>query len=163
MRANVIRVGLFLLLALIIVAIVGALLGQFVYVFEVVEEQEIGVQFQSGQIQQVVGPGVYSDVGLFVNLERVSTQAIPFVVTDEELITADKQRIGLVVSGDIFRPTDRDTIRTLWPQYRGIYLDDSLATNRVQDLARQSMKVCVGDRTFDDNIIGTARDELRYR
>jgi hypothetical protein len=32
---------------------------------------------------------------------------------------------------------------------------------RVQDLTRQAMKVCVGDRTFDDNIIGTARDALR--
>ncbi|MEW5956336.1 MAG: hypothetical protein AB1801_01335, partial [Chloroflexota bacterium] len=33
--------------------------------------------------------------------------------------------------------------------------------NRVQDLAKQAMKVCVGDRNFDDNIIGTARDALR--
>lgn len=42
-----------------------------------------------------------------------------------------------------------------------IYLEDDLARNGVQDLARQAMKVCVGDRTFDDNIIGTARDALR--
>ena len=31
----------------------------------------------------------------------------------------------------------------------------------MKDLTQQSMKVCVGDRTFDDNIIGTARDALR--
>jgi len=71
--------------------------------------------------------------------------------------------MGLVVSGDIFRPglAHKDTIENLWPQYRGLYLDDELAKARVQDLARQSMKVCVGDRSFDDNIIGTSRDELR--
>jgi hypothetical protein len=133
------------------------------YFFRTVEQQEVGVQFRGGRIHNIVGPGVYSDVGLFVRLEEVSSQAIPFSVRDEEIITRDKQRIGIVVSGDIFRPNfmDRDKILLLWAQYRGVYLNDDLALARVQDLARQSMKVCVGDRTFDDNIIGTSRDELR--
>jgi hypothetical protein len=93
----------------------------------------------------------------------ISGQAVPFQVTDPEIITKDKQRIGLVVSGDIFRPdvTRRDTIREKWSQYRGIYLDDTLTIARISDLAKQAMKVCVGDRTFDDNIIGTSRDALR--
>ncbi len=150
----------------VVVVIIVALLAvssQFFYFFERVDEQEVGVQFEGGSISDVVGPGVYTDFGIFVELERVSSQAIPFTVTDEEIITKDKQRIGLVVSGDIFRPNlaEKDTLRTLWAQYRGLYLDDELARTRVQDLARQAMKVCVGDRTFDDNIIGTARDALR--
>jgi hypothetical protein len=98
-----------------------------------------------------------------VRLERVSTQAVTFQVSDEELITKDKQRIGLVVSGDVFRPglNNRDLLRTGWAQYRDLYLNDDLVRARVQDLAQQSMKVCIGDRTFDDNVVGTARDELR--
>ncbi|MCA9982622.1 MAG: hypothetical protein KDD89_17440, partial [Anaerolineales bacterium] len=137
--------------------------GQFFYLLESVQEQEVGIQFRNNRIYQVVGPGVYSDFGLFVSLETISAQAIPFTVTDEEIITRDKQRIGLVVSGDIFRPNlgQASLIREQWAQYRGIYRDDLLASTRVQDLARQSMKVCVGDRTFDNNIIGTSRDELR--
>lgn len=148
---------------LVVVALAVTLLGQFAYAVERVEEQEVGIQFRGGRIHDVVGPGVYTDFGLYVRLERVSSQAIPFQVRDEEIITKDKQRIGLVVSGDIFRPglAQKDTMRALWSQYRGMYLEDALATARVQDLARQSMKVCVGDRTFDDNIIGTSRDELR--
>jgi Arc/MetJ family transcription regulator len=69
----------------------------------------------------------------------------------------------LKVTGDIFRPglEDQDLILDQWSRYRGIYLDDGLARARVEDLARQSMKVCVGDRTFDNNIIGTSRDALR--
>ena len=150
----------------VIIIVLGLLLAfssQFFYLFERVNEQEVGIKFRSGRIHEIVGPGVYSDFGLFVDMARVSSQAIPFTVTDEEIITKDKQRIGLVVSGDIFRPNlaRRDVMRDLWAQYRGIYLDDELARMRVQDLARQAMKVCVGDRTFDDNIIGTARDELR--
>jgi len=151
---------------IIVVVVVGVLLAfssQFFYMFERVDEQEVGIQFQSGRINDIVGPGVYSDFGLFVDIVRVSSQAIPFTVTDEEIITKDKQRIGLSVSGDIFRPEfdQKDIYRTHWAQYRNIYLDDNLARTRVQDLTRQAMKVCVGDRTFDDNIIGTARDELR--
>jgi hypothetical protein len=151
---------------IVVVIIVAVLLGfasQFYYLFERVNEQEVGIQFEGGRIQDVVGPGVYSDFGLFVEMERVSSQAIPFTVTDEEIITRDKQRMGVTVSGDIFRPglAEKDTLRSNWAQYRGIYLDEQLAVNQVQNLARQAMKVCVGDRTFDDNIIGTARDALR--
>ncbi len=152
-----------IIVVVIIVVVLLALTSQFFYFFELVDEQEVGVQFESGSITGVVGPGVYNDVGLFVEMERVNSQAIPFTVTDEEIITKDKQRIGLVVSADIFRPnaTQADTIQNLWAQYRGLYLDNDLARVRVQDLTRQAMKVCVGDRTFDDNIIGTARDALR--
>ena len=155
---------LVILVVVIVVLVLAVTVGsRFVYLFQTVEQQEVGVQFRSGRIYNVVGPGVYSDVGLFVDLMKVSSQAIPFNVSDPEIITRDKQRIGIVVSGDIFRPGlgATDTIRALWAQYRGIYLDDVLAQARVSDLAKQSMKVCVGDRSFDENIIGTSRDALR--
>ncbi len=150
---------------LIIVAavVVFSFAGNFFYVMERISPEEVGVQFRAGRIHQVVGPGLYSDFGLFVEIERVSTQAIPFKVTDPELITSDKQRIGVTVSGDIFRPgmAKRDILRRLWPQYRGMYLQNDLVVARVEDLAKQSMKVCVGERTFDQSIIGQARDDLR--
>jgi len=151
---------------IIVVIVLGLLLAfssQFFYLFERVDEQEVGVQFRAGSIQQIVGPGVYSDFGLYVRMVKVSSQAIPFLIDDPEIITRDKQRIGLVVRGDIFRPnlTQKDRLRELWAEYRDIYLDDDLAKDKVNGLAQQAMKVCVGDRTFDDNIIGTARDALR--
>lgn len=155
----------------LIVIIVGLVLlflaysfsSQFFYFFEQVQEQEVGVKFRSGRIVDVVGPGVYSDAGLFVEMRRVSSEAVPFTVTDEELITKDKQRIGLVVTGDVFRPglVDRELIRTLWAQYNQHYLNDDIARQAIADRARQAMKVCVGDRNFDDAVIGAARDQLR--
>ncbi len=150
-------------IGLVILFFILNLLGNFFYFLEPVEEQEVGIQFQNRRIQRIVGPGVYSDVGIFVGLETISAQAIPFEVLDEEIITSDKQRIGLIVTGDVFRPglENADLIRSQWSRYRGIYLDNELARKRVQDLARQAMKVCVGDRTFDNNIIGTSRDALR--
>ena len=149
-----------------VVVIIGVLLvftSNFFYFFEQVSEQEVGIQLQSGKVEDIVGPGVYSDIGWYVRLDRISSQALPFSVTDEEIITLDKQRIGLTVSGDVFRPNvdQRDTIELNWAKYRNIYLDDGLAVSRVSDLARQSMKVCIGERRFDDAIIGNARDDLR--
>lgn len=153
----------FVIIAIIIVGVLLSVSSQFFYFFERIDEQEIGVQFEGGSIKAVVGPGVYSDTGLYVRIERISTQAIPFSVSDAEIITKDKQRMGLVASGDIFRPGKNETgiILEKWAQYKNVYLDDELAKNRVSDLTRQAMKVCVGDRTFDENIIGTARDELK--
>jgi len=152
-----------LIIGLVLLFLLYSFSSQFFYFFEQVQEQEVGVKFRSGRIIDVVGPGVYSDVGLFVQMRRVSSEAVPFTVTDEELITKDKQRIGLVVTGDVFRPglADRELIRTLWAQYNQHYLNDDVARRAIEDRARQAMKVCVGDRNFDDAVIGAARDQLR--
>ena len=161
--ARIIRPGRIagVIIILIVLALALTFGSQFVYILQPVEEQEIGIQFDQRRITNVVPPGIYSDFGLYVDIQTISTQAITFKVTDPEIITRDKQRIGLTVSGDIFRPQDFDTIRNNWAEYRGFYIDDTLASQRVQDLAQQSMKVCVGDRTFDESVIGTARDDLR--
>ncbi|MFN8454994.1 MAG: SPFH domain-containing protein [Anaerolineae bacterium] len=159
--------GISTFVVIIVILIVAVVLlvfsSNFYYFFERVEEQEVGVQFESGRIVDVVGPGVYSDFGFYVELRKISSQAIPFSIEDQEIITKDKQRIGLVVSGDIFRPNlaQKDVLLDKWAEYRNVYLDDQLAQSRVQALAQQAMKVCVGDRNFDDNVVGTARDELR--
>lgn len=150
-------------LALLLILFLLRFTGQFFYFFQQVPPEAVGVKLQGGQIEDVVGPGVYSDVGLFVDLRQVSSQAVPFIVTDPELITADKQRIGLTVTGDAFRPgvAEKDTLQNLWAQYSDMYQNDTLLGARMEERAKQAMKVCVGDRNFDDAVIGTARDDLR--
>jgi hypothetical protein len=157
-RTIVIGVAIFIALLFLL-----SLSSNFFYFFERVSASEVGVQFVSGRIKDVVGPGVYSDAGLFVDMERVSIQSVGFSVSDAELITKDKQRIGVVVTGDVFRPglEGKDKILQLWGEYSALFLSDEAARVRIEDRARQSMKVCVGDRNFDDNVIGTGRDELR--
>ncbi|MBN2392281.1 MAG: hypothetical protein JXR84_16250 [Anaerolineae bacterium] len=151
-----------------VVVVIGVILlfsfgSQFFYFFKKVDAQEIGIQFSGGRIKEVVGPGVYTDFGLYVSMVKVSSQAIPFTVDDAEIITKDKQRMGAIVSGDIFRPgeAEKDVLRENWSKYRGLYTDDVALVSKVQDFAKQAMKVCVGGNTFDNNTIGSARDELR--
>ena len=72
--------GLPVVLVVVGVIVVLILLNfarNFFYAFERINEQEVGVQFQGGRIKNVVGPGVYTDFGLFVEIVKVSSQAIP--------------------------------------------------------------------------------------
>lgn len=148
---------------IILIAVLASLSSNFFYLFVTVEQNEVGARFRGGKLYDIVGPGVYSDFGLYVKLRKVSVKALPFSVEDQEIITSDKQRIGVSVSGDIFRPgyNQRDILISKWEQYSIFFLDDQAALNKVSDLAKQAMKVCVGERKFDDAIIGTARDALR--
>lgn len=147
----------------IVVAVLAGLSSQHMYFFQRVDPQEIGVRFRGGRIYQVVGPGVYSDVGWFADIQKVSIEALTFSVQDPEVVTKDRQRVGFLVSGDVFRPSigEVGTYEALWPKYRNLYLSDEALQTRVNDLALQALKSCVGDRTFNDNVIGSARDELR--
>lgn len=147
----------------VIVAIVVLTSSNLFYIMQRVEQQEVGIQFRGGRIANVVGPGLYSDFGLYVELKKVPSSAVSFTVEDDEIITKDKQRLGIVVSGDIFRPnlSQADILKSLWAQYSELYLRETILQDRVQNLARQAAKVCIGERTFNDNVIGTARDVLR--
>lgn len=146
-----------------VLVILLALLSQHFYFLARVDQQEVGVRFRGGRIYEIVGPGVYSDVALYADLKRVSSEGVPFVVEDPEVITLDRQRVGLKVSGDAFRPGigQTDLLQELWPKYQAIYLSDEALLERMENLTLQSMKACVGDRTFNDNVIGSSRDVLR--
>ncbi len=158
-RPTFIYVGILIVL---LIALFAFALPHF-YFLTRVDQQEMGVQMKNGRIVNIVPPGVYSDVGLYATLIKVNTQAVPIDVNDPELITSDKQRIGLAVSADIFRPgyTQRDIIDKNWAQYRLLYIDDGILKQKMTSFALQAMKVCVGNRTFDQSVIGSGRDDLR--
>ncbi|MFN2271143.1 MAG: SPFH domain-containing protein [Anaerolineae bacterium] len=162
-RGALVKTILILVGVVVGVIIILAIAGQHFYFLVRVDQQEVGVRFRSGKIYQVVGPGVYSDVALYAKLEKVSSEGVPFAVEDPEVITLDRQRVGLKVSGDVFRPnySQAEKLQALWPTYRQLYLSDEALLERIQNLTLQAMKSCVGDRTFNDNVIGSARDELR--
>lgn len=158
---NIVRAGIIALVVLIAVVVLTS--SELFYLMQRVEQQEVGVRFRSGKIADVVGPGLYSDIGLYVELKKIPSSAVSFSVEDDEIITKDKQRLGLVVGGDIFRPNlaQKDILINNWAQYSELYTREDILQARVEGLARQAMKVCIGERTFNDNVIGTARDVLR--
>lgn len=161
---RVLKVLLVLGLVGIGVLILMMVVSPFAYFLERVNPDEMGVRISGGEIVDIVGPGVYSDVGLFVRMDKYSTQSYQFTVTDPEVITRDNQRIGVTVSGSVFRPgiaADRELIKRLWTNYRNVFVSDEALSRVIENFTMQAMKVCVGDRPFRDSIIGSERDTLR--
>lgn len=144
----------------VLVAILASISRSFWY-FEVIENDEVGVTIEAGEIQGVKQPGIAYDVGLFVDLVKIKTSAVAITVDDAELITIDKQRIGLQVTADVFRPREADIVISNYSRYRNIYMSDESLTQRMTAFTLQAMKVCVGDKKFDEAVIGSGRDNLR--
>ena len=147
-------------LGIVVVAVLVSAIRSFWY-FEVINNDEVGIAIQAGQIQGIKQPGIAYDFGLFVELVKVKTSAVAITVDDAELITSDKQRIGLEVTADVFRPRETDTVISNYGRYRGIYTDDTALQQRMTAFTLQAMKVCVGDKKFDEAVIGSGRDALR--
>jgi hypothetical protein len=151
-------IGLIVTVLVAILLIAG--LRPFWY-FEVIENDEIGVAIEAGQVVTIKQPGIAYDFGLFVRLAKIKTSAVALVVDDPELITSDKQRIGLQVTADVFRPRETDIVIANYGRYKGIYSDDDDLQQRMTAFTLQAMKVCVGDKKFDEAVIGSGRDDLR--
>lgn len=148
------------IVAIIGLAILGVVVRSFWY-FEVINNDEVGIAIEAGQIAGIKQPGIAYDLGLFVELVKVKTSAVAIIVDDPELITSDKQRIGLEVTADVFRPRETDIVTSNYARYRGIYTDDTALQQRMTAFTLQAMKVCVGDKKFDEAVIGSGRDALR--
>ena len=152
------------LIGVVIAVIVVSLLANFsssFWYFKFVENDEVGLTIEAGEIQGVLPPGIAYDFGLFVDLVKIRTSAVAITVDDPELITIDKQRIGLQVTADVFRPREADIVIANFSRYRNIYTDDVALEQRITAFTLQAMKVCVGDKKFDEAVIGSGRDDLR--
>lgn len=161
-RQKLIAIATIVIIVVVLLVAFGVL-NQHFYLFQKVEQHELGVKMRGGKIIDIVEPGVYSDFGWYAQLLTVSGQSVELKAEDLELITRDSQIIGLLVTGDIFRPqyADRSVLKENWVEYRVFYLEDEALQTRINSFTFQAMKVCVGERTFDDAVIGEGRDELR--
>lgn len=153
--------------------LVGFLISRalFGYFWHDVAANEIAIQFRKSQITNVVGPGNYNDTNWWADITNIKIEGVPWCAQDDEVITKDKQRVGVKACGTVHRPglEQADVYRNLWSQYRTIYTsDDALVGSAdgttpglMTNMGQQAMKVCVGDRNFDEAVVGAARDGLR--
>jgi len=169
--STVIKIAVAVFVLLIAVALLFSIFG---YVGHSVADDELGIKMRKNQIVEIVGPGIYSDFNLFADMVDVKTSGLQFCAEDEEVLTKDQQRIGIRVCGTVFRPklSQSEVYLSQWSAYKTFYLQDVALIGeekdgvRVRDglmteLSQQAMKVCAGDRTFEDAAVGTARDDLR--
>ncbi len=176
---------IFFIAAIVVVALVFSGFAILGYAWENVGDTYLAVQLFQNKPWNVVGSGVYTDLRPWAVIERINIAQLQWCSVDPEVITNDSQRIGLVVCGTVQRPGLGESQAYLsgWSSYKPYYVNDlSLAgkfhyernpnnaneqivvvdqAGLMQTLAQQAMKVCVGDRGFEEAVIGSARDELR--
>jgi hypothetical protein len=176
---------IFFIAAIVVVALVFSGFAILGYAWENVGDTYLAVQLFQNKPWNVVGSGVYTDLRPWAVIERINIAQLQWCSVDPEVITNDSQRIGLVVCGTVQRPGLGQSQAYLsgWSSYKPYYVNDlSLAgkfhyernpnnaneqivvvdqAGLMQTLAQQAMKVCVGDRGFEEAVIGSARDELR--
>ena len=169
----------------LVVALVASGFALLGYAWENVGDTYLGVQLFQNKPWSVVGSGVYTDLRPWASLERINIAQLQWCSVDPEVITKDSQRIGLVVCGTVQRPSlgQADAYLKGWSSYKPYYVNDLALAGKyhyttnpnnaneqivvveqaglMQTLAQQAMKVCVGDRPFEEAVIGSARDELR--
>lgn len=134
----------------------------FGYIGHVVSETEVGVKIRGGEFVEVVSPGTYSDPFCwYCDIHDVSVTGFQFTVNDPEVLTLGaEQRIGVTVSGLAFRPGVGELTQDNWVDYRILYTDDNALNIRISELSKQAMKVCVGQKTFEEAAVGSTRNDL---
>jgi hypothetical protein len=132
----------------------------FGFAWQGISSNEIGVKMVQGQFQEILGPGIYSDMTFFADLVPVSIEGFAFTASDPEVLTSDLQRIGVTVSGTVHNPGLGKMTADLWSTYRQLYTDPAVKQARMETIAQQAMKVCVGEKTFAQAAVGTARNDL---
>ena len=115
------RVVMFLVLALLTISV----LGGGCYCNARIAESEVGLVMPDGvRVSDVVGPGLYTDAGFYSDIQSIDASAKTLVWDDPDLVTADKQPIGLALGVTYARMRDTDSVKQLWSQYRAEATDD---------------------------------------
>lgn len=170
---------LFKILIVLIVAIVGlgALFSTFGFLAHKVNTNEVGVITNKGEVVSIVGPGIYTRLGFWWDITDIKIEGITVCAYDPEVLTKDQQRIGVETCSTVHRPDETigvERYAKVFRDFRALLLsDESIAgvydkdtgevirEGKQQEIAKQAMKSCVGDRIFEEAAVGASRDDLR--
>lgn len=144
-----------LVMALLVIALSGC------YFSEGVEQYERGLKLKGGvEIQQVLGAGRYTDLGFYSKLEQVSVSALKAEWEDPDLVTKDKQPIGLSVSVTFSRKGDNESVRAMWEQYNHEAQSDEALMNQVVARIPRAAKAVTTQFTLDEMLgVGEGGEE----
>jgi regulator of protease activity HflC (stomatin/prohibitin superfamily) len=110
------------------------------YWFAVVGEDEVGLHMGDGaSVDRVMVPGRYTDMGFYSDLKIVDVGARTMTWSDPDLVTKDKQPIGLALGLTYSR--ERGGVEEMWQDYNLQSTDDealeALIENRIPRVAKE--------------------------
>lgn len=120
-----------------------------------VSASQVGLKIDSGRVVEVVGAGIYTDMGLYSDLVQIDTSAKTLELSDPDLVTSDKQPIGVSVAVTYARKRDAESVNLLWSRYNGEAKDDKTLDGQVRSRVPAQVKTVTAAHTLDE-LIGTA-------
>jgi len=118
-----------LVLALVMLLVAALLLGGC-SINKATEEYQVGLRLKGGtEIVQIYQAGRHTLWGLYDEIKNVSVSAITVQWSDPDLVTKDKQPVGLSLQVTFAR--DKDEIETMWREYNSETISDEALMNQV--------------------------------
>lgn len=130
-----------------------------------ISESEVGLQMSNGiSVDTVVYTGRYTDNGWYADLKEIDTSAKTITWNDPDLVTKDKQVIGVDAGVTYRRTRDKEKVKTLWNTYPNEATSDESLAAQVNNRMARSIKEVTSQFSLDE-MLGTAgtdvgRDDL---
>ena len=135
----------FAVLAVAVLALSGC------YFNKQVESNEVGLRMDDGvSITAVVGPGRYTHMGFYAQMEIVDAAAKTITWEDPDLVTRDKQPIGFQVGVTYARRRDAESAKDMWELYNGEARDDEALIRQVWNRVPRVAKAITTRYTLDE-------------
>jgi hypothetical protein len=122
--------------------------------FSDVEASQVGIETNRGALVDVKAPGGHQSLNPFAELTVVDVSAKTLEWEDPDLVTRDKQPIGVSIAVTFARKRDRDSIETMWNQYRSEAVDDNALLQQVNNRIPAVVKTVTARYTLDE-LLGT--------
>jgi len=133
-----------------------------------VEEHEVGLKLISGvRIAEVLPAGRHSAMGWYDEIKTINISALTVQWSDPDLVTKDKQPVGLNLQVTFSRDKTEENIKKMWEEYNQETISDEALMNQVLGRIPRVVKAVTTQFTIDEMLgideEGAVNEELgRY-
>lgn len=121
------------------VAVFAVVMTSGCYWNDEVATNQVGVQLDENKIQNVVGAGVYTDMGFWADLKTMDVDTLTFSVEDPEVLTQDNQAVGVKITIQARRKSDAESVKNIFTNWSSLTVNENLV-NTISATAREGIK-----------------------
>ena len=125
-----------------------------------IESSEIGIETYRGQVTNILSPGGYQNFDPFTDLDIIDCSAQTLEWNDPDLVTRDKQPIGITIVASFARKRDAESIRLMWDKWREEAISDEALLRQVNNRIPSVAKTITAKYTLDQ-LLGTVEGDVQ--
>ena len=130
--------------------------------FTGVESSQVGIETYRGSVRDIKAPGGHQSIDPFTQLYKMDVSAKTVEWDDPDLVTRDKQPIGVGIAATFGRKRDKDSVLLMWDKYRNEAISDDALTKQVNNRIPAVAKTVTARYTLDE-LLGTGGGDVGGR